>query len=352
MTMKQLTKRQYQIYDYIRSQEAVSNNEIKEHLSRSFDDVSRVTIVRDIDVLLKKKLIKKTGAGRSVKYQAGKNSPVLRYFDPDEYFKVEPDNRKVNEHFNFDVFNNFSELFTNSELKKLNQLTREYRINMENISPDIYRKEIERLTIELSWKSSQIEGNTYSLLDTEALIRENREAPGHSKEESKMILNHKNALDFIFENTGDYRNLTINKIEDIHKLLVEYLAIEYGLRNSLVSITGTKYRPLDNKQQIRESLEKTITVINNCKDPFQKALSAIVLLSYIQPFVDGNKRTARLVGNAILSSQEACPLSYRSVDTVEYKKGMLLFYEQNSISYIKDLFIQQYEFSVRNYFLK
>lgn len=349
--MKQLTNRQYQIYNYIRAQGATSNNEIKEYLSQTFEDVSRVTVVRDMELLLNEKLIKKIGAGRSVKYKDATDNLILKYYEPNEYFKVEADNRIVKDHFNFNVFKSFSDIFTNTELKKLTQLTKEYQTNMKEISTGVYRKEIERLTIELSWKSSQIEGNTYSLLDTEALIKENREAPGHSKEESIMILNHKKALDYIFEHTKDYKKITVSKIEDIHRLLVDGLAIDYGLRNSLVSITGTKYRPLDNKQQIKETLESTISVINQYEDPFHKSIASIALLSYIQPFVDGNKRTARLVGNSILSSQEACPLSYRSVDVVEYKKAMLLFYEQNSMSYFKELFIQQYEFSVKNYFL-
>jgi len=349
--MKQLTHRQYQIYDYIRAQDSASNNEIKKYLSQSYEDISRITIIRDIDVLLKEKYIKRIGAGRNTKYKAYNDNLLLKYFDPEEYFKTESDNRNVTETFNFDIFEKFSGFFSNTELKKLNQLTKEYQHNISKISLAIYHKEIERLTIELSWKSSQIEGNTYSLLDTEALIREYREAPGHNKEEAVMILNHKKALDYIFSNTKDYKKITVRKIEDIHRLLVDKLAIDYGLRNSIVSITGTKYRPLDNKQQIKEALENAIRIINQYKDPFHKALTSILLLSYIQPFVDGNKRTSRLVGNAILSAQNACSLSYRSTDSVDYKKAMILFYEQNSINYFKDLFIKQYEFSVKNYFL-
>ncbi|MCP4049943.1 MAG: Fic family protein [bacterium] len=351
MKMKQLTQRQYQIYDYIRSAGTVSNSDIKKYLSDEYDDVSRVTIVRDTEVLLKEKYIKKTGAGRSVKYIVFNESTLLKLYDVNDYFITEADNREITGSFNFEVFNLFKNIFSVSELKKLNQLTKEYQSNISRISTDIYRKELERLTIELSWKSSQIEGNTYSLLDTEALIKENRKAPGHNKKEAIMILNHKKALDYIFSNAQDYKDISVRKIEDIHRLLVDGLAIDYGLRNSIVSITGTKYRPLDNQQQIREALENTIKIINSYDDMFHKALAAIVLLSYIQPFVDGNKRTSRLTGNSILSSQDGCPLSYRSVNSVDYKKAILLFYEQNSLNSFKELFISQYEFSVKNYFL-
>ena len=66
------------------------------------------------------------------------------------------------------------------------------------------------------------------------------------------------------------------------------------------------------------------------------------MLSYIQPFEDGNKRTSRILANAILLSENYCPLSYRSVDDVEYKKAIVLFYEQNSAEYFKRIFIEQF----------
>lgn len=349
--MKQLTLRQNQIYNFICAKGSVSNNEIVEYLAETAEKISRVTVVRDIEALLKNRYIKKIGAGRSVKYTEYNNTLLLRYYNPDTYFKIEVDDRHIKETFNFAIFSQFKTIFTDKELKQLSLLTGEYRKHLAKIKPEIYRREIERLTIELSWKSAQIEGNTYSLLDTEELLKNNREAAGHNRTEALMLLNHKTALDYIFANTADYRKITLRKIENIHRLLVENLGVSRGLRNSLVKIVGTKYRPLDNQHQIREAVENTVQVINKYQDPFHKSLAAIILLSYIQPFVDGNKRTARLIGNAVLSAQQACPLSYRSVNAVDYKKAMLLFYEQNSLAYFKELYIDQYEFSVKNYFL-
>ena len=83
---------------------------------------------------------------------------------------------------------------------------------------------------------------------------------------------------------------------------------------------------------------------------FEKALLALVLLSYIQAFGDGNKRTARIISNAILIAHEHCPISFRTVDSIEYKKAMLIFYEQNNISALKNIFKTQFEFAVKTYF--
>lgn len=122
------------------------------------------------------------------------------------------------------------------------------------------------------------------------------------------------------------------------------------MRQRIVRITGTKYLPPDNEFIIQEALEKYCALINAKKNVFEKAILSILLISYIQPFEDGNKRTSRLVGNAVLMNQNSCPLSYRSISPAEYKKAVLLFYELNNISAFKQIFINQFEFAVNTYF--
>ena len=135
-----------------------------------------------------------------------------------------------------------------------------------------------------------------------------------------------------------------------HGLLIRDLDVERNLRKKRIGITGTNFRPLDNEYLLAEALQDTCDIINGKNDVFEKALLALVLISYIQPFMDGNKRTARIVSNALLMSQKRCPLSFRTVDSMEYKKAILLFYEQNNLSNFKKMFIDQVEFATRTYF--
>ncbi len=350
--MKQLNKRQLNILEFVRKSGKISNLEIRKYLENKFDNISRVTVVRDLSKLLANGLIKKQGHGRGVRYSEVLENKLLSYFDVEEYFKLGPDERKPSfDSFNFDIFENLLNIFTKQELKKIKALNNNYLKRIKKLPPAILKKEFERLTIELSWKSSRIEGNTYSLIDTEILIKEQQEARGHKKEEAIMILNHKSALDYIFDKKSDFKKLTLRKIENIHRLVVDNLGIAKGLRKRIVGVVGTKYKPLDNQYQVREAVERTIKVINSCPDSFPKALIAILMVSYIQPFEDGNKRTARLLGDAVLLAYNICPLSFRSVNEADYKKAMILFYEQNSARFFKELFIQQFEFAVRNYFL-
>lgn len=241
-------------------------------------------------------------------------------------------------------------LFTQDELKHLEDLQEIFKANSSKLSEVEYKKEMERLSIDLSWKSSQIEGNTYSLLETERLLKEKETASGKTKDEAVMLLNHKDALDFILENPTYLKPLTVAKIEDIHSLLIKELGVERNIRVRRVGITGTNYKPLDNEFQIREALEEMCQLINRCENVFEKALLLLVLLSYIQPFADGNKRTARIVSNAELLANNYCPLSFRTIESVEYKKAMLLFYEQNNITAFKKIFMDQFEFAVNTYF--
>ena len=242
------------------------------------------------------------------------------------------------------------DLFTQEELQQLGNAQELFRQHLSEMSELEYRKEMERLGIDLSWKSSQIEGNTYSLLETERLLKEKQTASGKTKEEAIMLLNHKDALDFIL-NVPDYlKNLTVTRIEEIHALLTKELGVERNIRHRRVGITGTNYTPLDNEFQIREALEDTVHLINGKSDIFEKALLALVLLSYIQAFTDGNKRTARIVSNGILIANGYCPISFRTVDSIDYKKAMLMFYEQNNIAAFKRIFIDQFLFAVKTYF--
>ena len=214
-----------------------------------------------------------------------------------------------------------------------------------------YRKEMERLGVDLSWKSSQIEGNTYSLLETERLLKDKQTASGKTKEEAIMLLNHKDALDFVLDVPDYLKELSVHRIENFHSILTKELEVDrMKIRHRRVGITGTNYRPLDNEFQIREALEDTCTLVNGKDNVFEKALLTLVLLSYIQAFVDGNKRTARITSNAVLIANGYCPISFRTVDSIDYKKAMLMFYEQNNIAAFKKIFIEQFLFAVKTYF--
>ena len=311
------------------------------------------TLKRIIADIVQNGDIQVEGKGKATRYSLSAQAYLMMPLDIDTYFIKDVDERKVQESFNFQLIRDVLHkvvLFTPEEKIRLESAHKEFLANMETLSELEYRKEMERLGVDLSWKSSQIEGNTYSLLETERLLKEKLTAQGKTKEEAIMLLNHKDALDFILDCPDYLKVLSIRRLEDLHGILTKELAVGNGIRKRRVGITGTNYRPLDNEFQIREALEDTCQLINGKEDVFEKALLTLVLLSYIQAFTDGNKRTARISSNAVLMAWGYCPLSFRTVDSVDYKKAMLMFYEQNNIAAFKKIFIEQYEFAVKNYF--
>lgn len=311
------------------------------------------TMKRLLSAAVKEGNIETAGRGPATKYKLTPQAHVTMPLDLATYFDKDIDEREVQESFNFDLIRDVLpkvEIFTKEELEVLNDAQMEFEKNTEGMTELEYRKEMERLGVDLSWKSSQIEGNTYSLLETERLLKDMQTASGKTKEEAIMLLNHKDALDFVLDVPDYLKELSVHRIEDIHSILTKELEVDRNIRHRRVGITGTNYRPLDNEFQIREALEDTCTLVNGKDNVFEKALLTLVLLSYIQAFVDGNKRTARITSNAVLIANGYCPISFRTVDSIDYKKAMLMFYEQNNIAAFKKIFIEQFLFAVKTYF--
>ena len=311
------------------------------------------TMKRLLSAAVKEGNIETAGRGPATKYKLTPQAHVTMPLDLATYFDKDIDEREIQESFNFDLIRDVLpkvEIFTKEELEVLNAAQMEFEKNTEGMTELEYRKEMERLGVDLSWKSSQIEGNTYSLLETERLLKDKQTASGKTKEEAIMLLNHKDALDLVLDVPDYLKELSVHRIEDIHSILTKELEVDRNIRHRRVGITGTNYRPLDNEFQIREALEDTCTLVNGKDNVFEKALLTLVLLSYIQAFVDGNKRTARITSNAILIANGYCPISFRTVDSIDYKKAMLMFYEQNNIAAFKKIFIEQFLFAVKTYF--
>ena len=343
-------KRELEIIEFIKKNQEVSSSEIFYSLSTS---ISYATVKRMLSKLIDENILTKRGQGKSTKYLISPTYEILYPVDIEKYYEKEIDERDIKESFNLQLIPKTLKecsVFTANELEQLGLLQNKFEKNILQLSEIEYKKELERLAIDLSWKSSQIEGNTYSLLETERLLKEKETASGKTKEEAIMLLNHKEAIDFIVENPDYLIPLSVPKIEDIHSLLTKELGVDKNIRKRRVGISGTNYRPLDNEFQISEALSNMCELVNSKENIFEKALLLLVLISYIQPFVDGNKRTARIVSNAILMNHKHCPISFRTVDSVDYKKAMLLFYEQNNISSFKEIFIDQFKFAVNTYF--
>lgn len=214
------------------------------------------------------------------------------------------------------------------------------------------RKIYQRLLIDLSWNSSRLEGNTYSLLETERLLATGEEAPGKNRMDAQMILNHKAAIEFIVdmaEEVGINRYTILN----IHGLLSHDLLLDPKacgrLRTIPVKIGKSVYHPIEIPHLIEEYFLRIIQKASLIKNPFEQSFFLMVHLPYLQPFLDVNKRVARLAGNIPFIRENLSPLSFVDVPESDYIQGLLAIYELNRIELFRDVFVWAYERSASLY---
>ena len=211
---------------------------------------------------------------------------------------------------------------------------------------------LNRLLIDLSWASSHLEGNTYSRLDTQNLIEHGREAEGKDRLETQMILNHKQAIEFLVDNADDI-GFNMFTFMNLHALLSENLLAnpaESGrLRARIVDITGSVYLPLQVPQQIEDLFRLILEKAGAIADPFEQSFFLMVHIPYLQPFVDVNKRVSRLAANIPLIKANLCPLSFMDVPVLAYIEGTLAVYEHGRVDLLRDVFTWAYERSCERF---
>jgi len=214
------------------------------------------------------------------------------------------------------------------------------------------RRILDRMLIDLSWNSSRLEGNTYSLLDTKRLIESGDPADGRDIRETQMILNHKHAIEFLVESVNDVR-FDRRTILNLHAILAENLlpdpAAPGRLRRMPVGIGASAYRPLEVPVQVEEYFDHVLAMGQAIDDPFEQALFCLVQLPYLQAFDDVNKRVSRLAANIPFIKNNLSPLSFNDVPRDHYSDAVLLVYEQNDTLLLKNLFLWAYERSAGRY---
>ena len=211
---------------------------------------------------------------------------------------------------------------------------------------------LNRLLIDLSWNSSRLEGNTYSLLDTRRLIEFGQEAVGGSQIDAQMILNHKDAIEFLVDAAEDI-DLNRYTLLNLHALLSNNLLSDPSASGRLrfigIGIERSAFHPLEVPQLIEECFEQALRKAAAIKDPFEQAFFVMVHLPYLQPFDDVNKRVSRLAANIPLIRDNLAPLSFADVSRRAYIDAVLGIYELNDVSLLRDVFFWAYQRSAAKY---
>lgn len=300
--------------------------------------VSARTLLRWLNISIQEGRIERHGRG-----------PSSRYF-----LKAELNRNKsaVNYQFTFleSYLPNKSFFLSPKDLRELYKIGKP--IGYTSFAETYLGHILERLLIDLSWSSSKLEGNTYSLLETEKLLQHKKIPTGKEQIETQMILNHKEAIDFLIRNIQDI-NLDWSCLRNIHSLLSDGLlgdvSFEGQIRSLAVGIDGSKYVPINIPQILQEQVELFVQKASEIKNPFEQSFFILVFLPYLQPFVDLNKRTARVACNIPFLKHQLSPLSFNEISREEYIQAIIEVYENNDISLLRKIFFRAYVGTAERY---
>ena len=342
--------------------DAISRAAIAEVLGT---DVPPRTLQSHLRYLVDQRRVMTVGEGRATKYRLAKEAPQ----SVNESVELWPLSKSEKEvqgivsqplikrkivGYNKDFLNSYrpnkTAYLTDAERAHLRKLG---TVPIGNQPAGTYARQIiDRLLIDLSWNSSRLEGNTYTLLDTKRLLEFGKQAEGRDRIEAQMILNHKDAIEFLV-NTADEISFNRYTLLNLHGLLANNLLsnhlAEGRLRRIEVGIQGSSFLPLAVPQLIEEYFEQILNTAQAIKDPFEQSFFMMVQLPYLQPFDDVNKRTSRLAANISLIKANLIPLSFLDVPRDLYTQAILGVYESNRIELLKDVYLLPYQRSAQRY---
>lgn len=334
---------------------------INELLRSLGDKVSRRTLQRRLSFLVTAGIVKTQAGGRSTRYLLPNTAAV-----EETYVRLSPSGaevrrlieRPLTERTPVGYNRDFLDRYRPNETPYLTPETIALLTRI-GATPDgerpagTYARHIlSRLLVDLSWASSRLEGNTYSLLETQRLIEVGEAAEGKDAIETQMILNHKAAIEFIVDQ-GDELALNRQAVLNLHALLSDNLLPDPTaggrLRRIAAGIGNSVYHPLELPQLIEESFDQIVDTAAAIRDPFEQAFFVMVHLPYLQPFEDVNKRVSRLAANIPFVRHNLSPLSFVDVPQTAYVEGLLGVYELNRVDLLRDVFLWAYERSAQQY---
>ncbi len=334
------------ILDYLAAHPGVGKESIQRHIPYT---ISAPTIWRALRKLVDEGKLEMTGKGRATGYHLT-GTAVVRAYLKTPYVRRKPIH--YNKKFLDQYIPNKTFYLSAAERKQLREAGQPDPLLFP--AGTYARRILERLLVDLSWASSRLEGNTYTLLETERLIFLGQEASGKERMEAVMILNHKEAIQYIVDNLADIA-ITRQDICNIHALLANSLladpAMVGRLRRMPVGITYSSYRPLDDRFTIEEEFDIVVQKAAAIADPFEQSFFLLVHIPYLQAFDDVNKRTSRIVSNIPLLKADLAPLSFVNLNDSEYIDGLIGIYELNNISLLREVYIDAYVSSAENYHL-
>lgn len=319
-------------------------------------DISERTVRRKLSKLVEEGLVELRGQYRSRKYQIIRTESPL-FFSQNSQLLLEHVKKPIYQRdpctYNEEWFSSYipNEIYylSSSQREELHSSSNQ---GIKDLPAATYaRKIFNRLLVNLSYNSSRLEGNTYSLIETEKLLIEGHAAENKLDAEKVMIINHKEAIRFLVDGIN-HLDTSVQNIRTLHYLLSDGLVApgEGGqIRKDSVRVSATTYIPLDDHKRLTRLLAEIIDKASKIQDPYEQSIFLLIHISYLQAFIDVNKRTARLAANIPLVRQNLAPLSFNDVDNDDYISAIIVAYELNETGPLSELYVWTYMRSAKQY---
>lgn len=334
----------HEILTYVASHPRCGRDEIRRGAGLQ---ASETTIWRTLKRLLADGKLEVSGRGRATKYTIS-GSDVIRHHLQTPYNRrpvVRHNPRFLDSYVPGKTF-----YLPERDLELLAQAGRP--MDRSLVAGTYARRVLEKLLVDLAWASSRMEGNTYDILQTERLIRFGEAAVGKDRKEALMILNHKDAIEYVVDHL-DVITLSRSDLFSIHALLAEGLLIDPAmagrLRGTPVGIAHSSYQPIEDGITIDEEFDIVLAKARAIENPFEQSFFLLVHIPYLQGFVDINKRTSRVVSNVPLLKAGLAPMSFLTMDDAAYIDGLIGIYELNNVALLREVYVESYLASADTY---
>ncbi len=338
-----MTPSEAAVLEFLRANPDASRGQIRAAVS---PDSSEATVWRALKGLVEKGTLAVTGRGPATRYRMAGIARIQAHLERPYYERAPVGYRRE-----------FLDAYVPGKTAYLSDADRASLAAAgaypESLPAGTYaRRILTRLLVDLAWASSRMEGNTYEILETERLIEAGQEASGKDRAEALMILNHRDAIQYMVDHLADAR-IDRRTLCDLHALLASGLlydpALGGRLRRLPVSIGRSAYLPLEDEFDVAAEFDTFLGKAGAIVDPFEQSFFVLVHLPYLQPFADVNKRTSRVAANVPLLKAGLAPLSFLATDDRQYVDGLLGVYELNEVALLKQVYITSYVATARQY---
>ena len=215
-------------------------------------------------------------------------------------------------------------ILTKEQIKELESIKIEYRKIIKSFTKNQIKDILDRFTVNFTYESNAIEGNSLTLKDVTLILGENVVPKNKDLREVYETRNTREAHELLFKNKV---KINIKDIINVHLILVKDTGVQLGFKKlpNYLLMRNLKTTP---PEKVEEEINKLISwyeINKNKIHPLRLATEFHARFESIHPFDDGNGRTGRILLNAILLEHNYPPLIIRKTARIAYFSSLEAF---------------------------